>query len=199
MKEYLPIAKAAELIVVSPMRRTLQTLQEGVGWLLDEGVPVQPRGEWQENSDKPCDTGTSTKILAQEYPTLDFSTVFPEYPSKEGRWEFSESAIIQRGMDCRRWLRARSEKVIIVISHSAFLRTAITPTRYENADYRVFDFAETGDHLVQWSLTEDNGGGMGRSPKGPYYRKPADFTHENFDKERKQPQASGEPAKEIPT
>ena len=156
---------------------------------------MQPRGEWQENSDKPCDTGTSTKTLAKEYPNFNFSTVFPEWPSKNGKWAFSESAITQRGIECRRWLKTRPEKVIIVVSHSAFLRTAINPTKYANADYRVFDFAETGDELIQWSLTEDGGGGMGRSPREPYYHDPADFTLESFDKESEQHQISGEGTK----
>lgn len=35
------------LIVVSPLKRTLQTFQQGLGWLVDEGVPVQLRAEWQ--------------------------------------------------------------------------------------------------------------------------------------------------------
>ena len=166
------------------MRRTLQTLQEGLGWLLEKGVPVQLRAEWQENSNKPCDSGTPIRVLAKEYPGFDFSTVSPEYPSKEGKWEFSESAIIQRGIDCRRWLRSRPEKVIMVVSHSAFLRTAISPTRFYNADYRIFDFAETGDNLVQWPLTDKGGGGMGRSPKEPYYHDPADFTLESFESKK---------------
>ena len=50
---------------------------------------------------------------------------------------------------------------------------------YFNADYRIFDFAENTDptkpKLVEWRLTQANGGGMGRSPKGPAPIRPRDF------------------------
>ena len=34
-------------IVVSPLTRTLQTVQYGLKWLVDLGVPVEVRAEWQ--------------------------------------------------------------------------------------------------------------------------------------------------------
>jgi broad specificity phosphatase PhoE len=43
----LPLAQEIELIVVSPMRRTLQTAQFALKWLIDRGVPVLARAEWQ--------------------------------------------------------------------------------------------------------------------------------------------------------
>ncbi|KAI9791553.1 MAG: hypothetical protein M1835_000232 [Candelina submexicana] len=134
------------------MRRTLQTTQLGLGWLIERGVPVQPRGEWQENSDKPCDTGTKLDVLAREFPQLDFSTVFAEYPSKSGRWAFSQKAITQRGKDCLGWLKMRPEKIIIVTSHSG-----------------------DGEDLVERELTEQRGGGMGKSMKGRAFVRPGDF------------------------
>ena len=42
-----PIAQKADLVVVSPMRRTLQTAAEGLGWLIERGVPVRLMAEWQ--------------------------------------------------------------------------------------------------------------------------------------------------------
>lgn len=40
----------------------------------------------------------------------------------------------------RQELKARKEKVIAVVSHSAFLRTAVANARFANTDYRIFDF-----------------------------------------------------------
>jgi broad specificity phosphatase PhoE len=154
------------LIVTSPFRRTLQTTELGLGWLIKRGVPVQVRGEWQENSDNPCDTGTPIDELAKEFPQFSFDRIFPEFPAKTGRWAFSEKAIVQRGIDCREWLRSRPESVIAVVTHSAFLRLAIQPSRYANADFRVYDFEQDGNKLQQWPLTKNNGGGLGKSPKG---------------------------------
>jgi broad specificity phosphatase PhoE len=176
MKDNLEIAKDIELIVVSPMRRTLETVQLGLGWLLEKQIPVQVRGEWQETSNSPCDTGTDIRVIEKEYPSFNFDTVFPEWPSKTGRWAFTQEAIEQRGRDCRNWLMNRPEKAIAVVSHSAFLRIGIVPMKWSNADYRIFDFAKGGSNeLVEWSLTADNGGGMGRSPLGFMYPTPSDF------------------------
>jgi len=117
--------------------------------------------------------------LSKEFPAFDFSTVFPEYPTKEGRWAFSEAAIIQRGLDCLRWLKARPEKVIAIVSHSGFLRVAVSHAKYENADYRVFDFADDAiDELVEWKSTEEGGGGMGKSEKGRFYADSTEFPQE---------------------
>jgi hypothetical protein len=41
------IANKVELIVVSPMRRTLQTAMLGLGWLIEKGVPVEADAGWQ--------------------------------------------------------------------------------------------------------------------------------------------------------
>jgi broad specificity phosphatase PhoE len=34
-------------IIVSPLSRTLQTVEHSLGWLLESGVPVDVRAEWQ--------------------------------------------------------------------------------------------------------------------------------------------------------
>lgn len=47
LKQELSIAEEVGLIVVSPMRRTLQTAQLSLRWLIDHGIPIQLRGEWQ--------------------------------------------------------------------------------------------------------------------------------------------------------
>lgn len=66
-------------------------------------------------------------------------------------------------------MRERPEKVIAVVSHAGFLRTAITHKRFANADYRIFGFArdEEGEiELDEDRETERRGGAMARSEKG---------------------------------
>jgi hypothetical protein len=36
-----------QLIVVSPMRRAIQTCLIGLDWLIDSGVPILPDARWQ--------------------------------------------------------------------------------------------------------------------------------------------------------
>ncbi|CAD0026456.1 unnamed protein product [Aureobasidium pullulans] len=101
--------------------------------------------------------------MKQIFPNnIDYSTVDPLWPSKTGPYAFTRSATIARGQSCLRNLHSRKEKVIAVVSHSGFLRCAISLCKYANADYRIFDFAETskegGDlELVEWKETEENG------------------------------------------
>jgi broad specificity phosphatase PhoE len=91
------------------------------------------------------------------------------WPSKEGEYAFTLEAVLERGRECRRWLKGREEKCIAVVSHSGFLRVGVSNRRFANADFRVFDFAEEDDgeaRLVEWEFTERNGGGLGKSEKG---------------------------------
>jgi broad specificity phosphatase PhoE len=188
LKTKLPLAQKIDLIVVSPMRRTLQTAQQGLGWLMERGVPVVLGPEWQENSDKPCDTGTDIPTMAKEWPQFDWSVVDPQYPSKTGLYEFSRRGLRERGIAARKWLRNRQEKVIAVVSHSGFLRVGVTYKKYDNADFRIFDFAEgdkeIGGKLVEWEMTDLNGGGLGKSPPGYFPLGPGDYpleTEEELD------------------
>jgi broad specificity phosphatase PhoE len=81
-----------------------------------------------ENSDSPCDTGSDLKTIAAEYPELDFANVDPTFPDKaaDTPYAFTRTANAARGQICLQKLYSRSEKVIAVVSHSGFLRTAIS-------------------------------------------------------------------------
>lgn len=166
---------------------------------MQKGVPVILRAEWQENSAKPCDTGTAIPEMEKEWPQFDWSTVDPEYPSKKGLYEYSKRGLTQRGIAARQWLRNRPEKIILVVSHSGFLRVGVSYTMYDNADYRIFDFAEghedVGGKLVEWEETKSKGGGLGKSPKGEYPMRPGDYPWEADDQTEK---VTGEASAEVP-
>jgi hypothetical protein len=99
--------------------------------------------------------------MRDEWPQFDWSTVDPVFPAKEGLYAFSKAALVNRGNECRRWLKSRPEKVIAVVSHSAFLKTVVSGLAFANVDFRIFEFAEghedEGGKLVQWELTEKTG------------------------------------------
>ncbi|PVH94977.1 phosphoglycerate mutase-like protein [Periconia macrospinosa] len=189
------IGNKVELIVVSAMRRTLQTASEGLEWVIKEkGIEVLPDAGWQENSDKPCDTGSPIPIISSEFPAFDFSTVDPLYPDKTTNpatnpYAFTRKALLARGQTCLRNLYHRPEKVIAVVSHSGFLRVGVCNRQFFNADWRVFEFDEDemgeakakGEEryvLKEWKETEEKGGGMGRSEKGVFLPKREDFPPE---------------------
>ncbi|TAQ89680.1 Sedoheptulose-bisphosphatase/4-nitrophenylphosphatase [Chlorociboria aeruginascens] len=164
------------------MRRTLQTAQQGLGWLMKRGVPVIVRAEWQENSAKPCDCGSDISVMEKEWPQFDWSEIDPVYPAKTGIYEHSMSGLVQRGIEARKWLKNRPEKVIAVVSHSGFLRVCVSFRKYSNADFRIFEFGEgdgeEGLNLVEWELTEKKGGGLGLSEIGHFGMIASDYPHE---------------------
>ncbi|GAW13074.1 hypothetical protein ANO14919_024520 [Xylariales sp. No.14919] len=167
-----PLAQQAELIITSPMRRTIQTALDTVDWLIEKGVKIQADADWQENSEKPCDVGSAISKVAEEFPSIDYSTVDPTWPDKTSlvgsRYRYTKTAIIARAQAALQQLYERPEKVIIVVSHSGFLRAGVTGCWFFNADYRVFDFAAMGGpgspyRLEQHASTEEKGGGLGCS------------------------------------
>lgn len=206
------ISNEVELIVVSPMRRTLQTATIGLDFLIKKGIKVLPNANWQENADKPCDTGSPISLMEKEFPNYDFSSVDPSYPDKttnlaSNPYAFTKKAIIARGQTCLRELYDRPEKVIAVVTHSGFLRTAVCNRMFFNADWRVFTFDEEamkesemrGEKkfvLQESDETERKGGGFGRSAVGWFGIVDGDFPPEvedvSKDEQAKQPARADE-------
>lgn len=164
------------------MRRTLQTAEASLGWLMKRGVPAIARAEWQENTVNNIDIGRPVSELMKEFPDFDFSAVDSVFPKKEGLYEFSLEGLTERGVRARKWLRERKEKVIAVVSHDGFMRVGVSQRKYGNTDFRIFAFEENGEggdglKLVEWEETEKNGGGLGTCPKGTFGWLPNDFKY----------------------
>jgi len=134
--------------------------------------------------------------MEKEWPQFDWSTVDPKYPAKTGLYEYSKRGLTERGIEARKWLKNRPEKVIAVVSHSGFLRVGVSYRMYANADFRIFDFAEghdeVGGKLVEWELTEKKGGGLGKSCQG-------DFPMGSGDYPKEAGESVGEVTSEVPS
>ncbi|UNI15329.1 hypothetical protein JDV02_001870 [Purpureocillium takamizusanense] len=157
-------------VIVSPMRRTLQTATLALDWLVDRGVRFEASADWQENSDQPCDTGSPLAAIAPSFPHVSFSDVSPLWPDKTTTTSSSSSSspstssasasaeassasasaaqlfgytrasILARGRRALEALHARPERLVFVVSHSGFLRAGVCRWWFFNADYRIFDF-----------------------------------------------------------
>ncbi|GAB7354729.1 hypothetical protein MBLNU459_g5144t1 [Dothideomycetes sp. NU459] len=199
LREHLPIADEVEVIISSPMIRTVETTLIGLDWLIERGVPVKIDALWQ---------GSEVSRLIKLFPTIDFSTVDPAYPSKaaDTPYVFTRSGVVDRGQACLRDLYQRKEKVVAVVTHSAFLRCAVCHCMFFNADYRIFDFVEgtspSSPEIIEWPLTAENGGGMGKSAKGRAEIQARDFPAEQQLEQVKRElggaKNSGEATKEVP-
>ncbi|KAI1907397.1 hypothetical protein LOZ12_005148 [Ophidiomyces ophidiicola] len=122
-----PFHSDVELIVASPLRRTIYTA------LLAFEVPLREKGlkvialpEIQETSDVPCDIGSDLEALEREVREndlpVDLSLVTEGWNNKKNaRWAPDAKAISARAREARRWLKSRPEKEIIMVSHGGFL------------------------------------------------------------------------------
>ncbi|KAK7435436.1 phosphoglycerate mutase [Colletotrichum acutatum] len=162
------------IIIVSPMRRTIQTALLSLDWLIKKGVSIQADARWQENSAKPCDTGSTIADLKVEFPGVDFSTVDPIYPNKTppagAQYAFNREAILGRGQSGLQSIYERKEKLVFVVSHSGFLRAGVTGYWFFNADYRIFEFEKSEALGKSFQLQQSDStlrGGLGKSRTEP--------------------------------
>ena len=65
--------ESADLVVVSPLTRTLQTMEGSVGALLPDHVPILSHPLCRERVYTASDTGRPVEELQREYPLVDFS------------------------------------------------------------------------------------------------------------------------------
>lgn len=77
----------------------------------------------QETSDVPCDTGSEPQELRTEFAgkSVDLNMVHEGWNNKAGRYAPSNAALKERARAARRWLKARPEKEIVVVTHGGFL------------------------------------------------------------------------------
>lgn len=148
------------------MLRTLQTASLALDWLVERGVKFEASADWQETSSKPCDTGSqSPTTLVTLFPHVLFDDLDPIWPDKTSpsahRYHHTRRAIVKRGRLCLETLHQRPEKLVIVVSHSGFLRVGVTGRWFMNADYRVFEFQhglEDGRRVIRQDESTSEGG-----------------------------------------
>lgn len=146
------LQQQVELIVTSPLRRTLETTLRTWAPALErlgiENVICLP--EAQECLDFPCDSGSSKQELEQDpqFAGLNFSRLTPDWTSKTGFWAPDSQSIAKRAKWVRHFLRERPENAIVLVAHGDFLRQitcdADGPSTYmwKNVEIQKFRFDE---------------------------------------------------------
>ncbi|KAI0889119.1 phosphoglycerate mutase-like protein [Annulohypoxylon maeteangense] len=146
------LQKEADVVISSPLRRTLQTTYLGYAPAIErlgglKNVVVLPQA--QECNNMPCDTGSSKEVLESipEFAVFDLTPLTPDWNSKEGFWAPTVGALTERAQWVRKFLRDRPEKNIVFVSHGDILRRITTrPGRessdypWQNAEVRIFEF-----------------------------------------------------------
>lgn len=161
---YSLLSPSTTLLCSSPLRRTLQTTLLAFAPFLpptsavDPSLPVYPPSDsvplmllpqLQEVGWEPCDLGQPLELTRSQIPFdapwLDWSLVEsePDWNRNKGFYEATEWKQLERARWVRRWLRARSEEVVVVVCHAGFLRrmTGAPPkSAWMNAEIREFRF-----------------------------------------------------------
>ncbi|EXL47631.1 hypothetical protein FOCG_11789 [Fusarium oxysporum f. sp. radicis-lycopersici 26381] len=138
-----------QLIVSSPLRRTLQTTLLAFSSQLKRGLQIVALPEVQEVSDMNCDTGSDLSVIKAEFQQqpVDFSLVEPGWQIKEGKWAPVVGSILERAQAARQWLSKRPEEEIVVVTHGCFLHfltddwvNSVNPngTDWVNAEVRSY-------------------------------------------------------------
>ncbi|KAI4197364.1 MAG: hypothetical protein LQ346_003017 [Caloplaca aetnensis] len=118
-----PYHDSVDLLVSSPLRRTIQTTLLSFTPEIARGVKNFALPEIQETSDLPCDTGSNLSNLKRDFgdEPVDLSLVPEDWDSKKGKWAAEQNAIEARCLDARKWLKSRNESHIVVVSHGGLL------------------------------------------------------------------------------
>ena len=164
LRNHLPADARANLplVVCSPMRRALQTVQYAFGRQIEwHGIRLVVHPDLQEISGgdhhHPCDQGSSRDQLMEWFPTLDqeIQQHLPdgwELTGKssllQGSEERKDQAIHDRIQRFKEWLLQRPESVILVMTHNGLLRHMLgvdlwsqhghSPRGFENSEVRRY-------------------------------------------------------------
>ncbi|KAL9131648.1 MAG: hypothetical protein Q9217_000459 [Psora testacea] len=163
LAQSFPYHSSVELLVCSPLRRTIYTTLLGFKPEIDRGVKVIALPEVQETGDVPCDTGTDIAVLRKEMEgkPIDLGRLTDGWNSNIGKWSPAAEAVKKRAREVRQWLKARPEKEIVVVTHGGFLHFITEDwagyqeglgTGWSNVEYRTFQFADGEDDNA--SITE---------------------------------------------
>ncbi|KAI5296773.1 poly(U)-specific 3'-to-5' RNA exonuclease, partial [Ascosphaera pollenicola] len=121
-----PYHSEIDLIVVSPIRRTIYTALYAFAERIKQGnIKVIALPEIQEISDVPCDTGSDLPVLRKEVEEkglpVDLSLLDDQWNVKKGKYAPQPNEIMARARRARQWLKNRPESNIAVVTHGGFL------------------------------------------------------------------------------
>ena len=122
LQKNFPHHQGVELIVSSPIRRTLYTSLLGFkDDIKTKGLKIIALPELQETTALACDTGSDPIELANEFASdpIDFTLVHPDWnEKKKGKWAFEKEAIPNEpeklASGCTRGQRRRLSSLLTV-------------------------------------------------------------------------------------
>jgi broad specificity phosphatase PhoE len=148
-----------DLILISPMTRTIETAMNIFPFLIEPGpfdIPTQIWPDLREAHDAICNKGLSRSELASKFPQFDFSECHEE-------WDYPEHSIegaTARAERVRRRLKDLSTTYnnIAVITHRGIKAFLVKGKRFGLAEMRTYRFAteeESKDDSIRRGVNTD--------------------------------------------
>jgi broad specificity phosphatase PhoE len=131
-----------DIIIISPMTRTIQTAMSMFPSLQDTrspSIPVQIWPDLREANDAICNQGVSRAEIQAKFPQFDFSECHEQ-------WNYASHDIADATMRAERvrerihYLSATS-KSIAIITHRCFIAFLVNGERFQPAETRSYKFA----------------------------------------------------------
>lgn len=157
--KHLNLTFRPDLILISPMTRTIETAMNIFPFLVDAGpfdIPTQIWPDLREANDAICNKGLSRTELASKFPQFDFSECHTE-------WDYPEHSIqdaTARAERVRRRLKDLSATYsnIAVITHRGIKAFLVKGKRFGLAETRCYRFAteeEAQDEKIRRGVNTD--------------------------------------------
>ncbi|PWW78002.1 phosphoglycerate mutase-like protein [Tuber magnatum] len=167
LSKRFPSEPPVDLLVSSPLKRTIQTTLFGFKEQIESGVKMEFLAELQGSSGMPCDTGSSHDVLEKEesFQGLDFSGLPDDWTSKNGKWAPDPHSVAERARVVRKWLKSRSEGHVVAVLHGGFLHyvTEAWASRgnpldagWRNAEFRSFVFVDEDEDNASVIETDES-------------------------------------------
>ena len=152
----IKLSTSPDLIIISPMTRTIQTAINIFPCLQQAGtfaVPVQIWPDLREANDAICNKGLNQRDIQSKFPQFDFSACHEE-------WDYPNHTIqdaTARSERVRRRLQDLSTtfKNIVIISHRGLIAYLVKGRRFSPSEARSYRFAtdtEAQDEEVRRGL-----------------------------------------------
>ncbi|KNG51821.1 hypothetical protein TW65_01014 [Stemphylium lycopersici] len=166
--KHINLAAQPDIILISPMTRTIQTAINIFPFLAEQApfrIPVQIWPDLRETYDGVCNKGLPRAELEARFPQFDFSECREE-------WDYPEYAFeraTQRAEVVRKRLKDLSAgyENIAVITHRGFKEFLVKGKRFGLAEVRCYRFAseeEAGDDKVRRGVNSET---LGEQDFGP--------------------------------
>ncbi|GAB7343018.1 hypothetical protein MBLNU457_g1108t1 [Dothideomycetes sp. NU457] len=158
-----------ELLMASPMKRTIQTCKYSFQPVVDRLGKILLAPLAQEASDEAMDTGSSTQELKDAFGDLidthRADDVFPYWNRNIGKFDTDPRSQMERARQLRCYIMGMQHKHVVLVTHGSFAHAITgnftaegeeTTRMWNNAECRSYTFDESSGEEARIEETEES-------------------------------------------